>query len=71
MIYRLYRNNQELACTNADDRIEALWHFIARDSIPAEVVENIVFEDAGPTAVMPEGDVWQVRSLLGNILGLE
>lgn len=69
MIFRLYRNNDELSSTNADDHIEALWQFIAKDSIPVEVLENIVFEDAGPTAVMLGGDVWQVRSLLGCILG--
>ncbi len=69
MIYRLYRNNEELDCTRADSASEALQPFKNRGTIPADVLKMMKHEVGGPTAVMPDGNVWQVRSLLERILG--
>lgn len=71
MRYRLYKNNEGLDTTRADSALEDQQIFVSRGVIPAEVLKGMKMEVGGPTAVMPEGDVWQIRSLLGNILGLE
>ncbi len=69
MIFRLYRNNDELGFTRADSALEAQLQFVNRGMIPTDVLKAMKFEIGGPTAVMPCGTVWQIRSLLVNILG--
>lgn len=71
MRYRLYKNNEGLDTTRADSAHEAQQQFVSRGVIPADVLNEMKLEVGGPTAVMPEGDVWQIRSLLGNLLGCE
>ena len=68
-IFRLYRNNDELVSTRADSALEAQQQFVNRGVIPADVLKEMKIEIGGPTAVMPYGTVWQIRSLLMNILG--
>lgn len=70
MKYRLYKNNDVLDITRADSALEAQQIFVTRGVIPAEVLKEMKMEVGGPTAVMEDG-VWQIRSLLGNLLGLE
>jgi len=69
MIFRLYKNNDELGYTRADSALEAQLQFVNRGVIPADVLNEMKFEIGGPTAVMPCGTVWQIRSLLMNIMG--
>lgn len=69
MIFRLYKNNEELDFTRADSALEAQQQFVNRGVIPADVLKEIKLEIGGPTAVMPDGNVWQIRSLLMNIMG--
>lgn len=69
MIFRLYRNNDELGSTRADSASEAQRQFVNKGVIPADVLKEMKFEIGGPTAVMPCGNVWQIRSLLMNIMG--
>ncbi|MBU0778004.1 hypothetical protein KKF82_07080 [Patescibacteria group bacterium] len=68
-IFRLYRNNDELGSTNADSAPEAQLQFVNKGVIPADILKEMKFEIGGPTAVMPDGNVWQIRSLLMNIMG--
>lgn len=71
MRYRLYKNNTGLDTARADSALEAQQIFVSRGVIPADVLKEMKIEVGGPTAVMPEGDVWQIRSLLVNILRCE
>jgi len=71
MRFRLYKNNEVVDTTRADSALEAQQIFVTRGAIPADVLKEMKLEVGGPTAVMPEGDVWQIRSLLGNLLGCE
>lgn len=68
-IFRLYRNNDELGFTRAETMDDALEQFTDTGVIPAEVLKEMKMEVGGPTAVMPCGTVWQIRSLLMNIMG--
>jgi len=68
-IFRLYKNNDELGSTTADSALEAQQQFVNKGMIPADVLNEMKMEVGGPTAVMPCGTVWQIRSLLMNILG--
>jgi len=68
-IFRLYQNNDELGYTRADSASEAQRQFVSRGAIPTDVLKEMKLEIGGPTAVMPDGNVWQVRSLLMNIMG--
>lgn len=69
MRYRLYKNNEGVDTTRADSASEAQQIFVSRGVIPADVLKEMKLEVGGPTAVMGDGDVWQIRSLLGNIMG--
>ncbi len=69
MRYRLYKNNTGLDTVRADSALEAQQQFVGRGVIPAEVLKEMKIEVGGPTAVMGDGNVWQIRSLLGNIMG--
>ena len=71
MRYRLYKNNDVLDIIRADSALEAQPIFVSRGVIPAEVLKYMKMEVGGPTAVMPDGNVWQIRSFLGIILGME
>lgn len=71
MRFRLYKNNEVVDTTRADSALEAQQKFVSRGAIPADVLKEMKPEVGGPTAVMLDGNVWQVRSLIGNILGCE
>ncbi len=69
MIFRLYRNNDELGSTHADTIDDAFQHFMDTRAIPDNVIEKMELDDAGLTAVMQDGNVWQIRSLILSLMG--
>lgn len=69
MLWRLYKGNLEIAKTHADAAHDALGNFMEDGVIPDEVLKEMKLEEAGYTAVMPDGAVWQIRSLLKNVMG--
>lgn len=71
MRYRLYKNNEGLDTTRADSASEAQQKFVTRGAIPADVLKEMKLEVGGPTAVMEDGNVWQIRSLIGILIGCE
>lgn len=67
--WRLYKGDTEIAKTYAEYAHEALSNFMEDGVIPDEVLKEMKLEEADYTAVMPDGTVWQIRSLLKNIFG--
>ena len=67
--WRLYKGDAEIAKTRADEAHDALNNFNKDGVIPDEVLKEMKSDEAGCMAVMPDGTVWQIRSLLKNIMG--
>lgn len=69
MRWTLYKEDTEIADTFADDALDALSNFYGDGMIPREVFKETKPDEAGYMAIMPDGTVWQIRSLLKNVMG--